>query len=131
MVNAHVKEGNDILIMALPGITRATKKKFREELPGQWRRLSHNKKMTYLYQQILYRPILNLFIFFYQTIAIPRSRVAIIFVTLFIRLILYPFFHTGAKQQMLMQRIQPQNKKNPGDAQKRSRPAGKSVDGTL
>jgi YidC/Oxa1 family membrane protein insertase len=32
-------------------------------------------------------------------------------VTLFIRLILYPFFHTGAKQQMLMQRIQPHIKK--------------------
>lgn len=67
--------------------------------------------MAYLYQQILYRPILNLLIFFYQTIAFHDLGLAIILVTLFIRLILYPFFHTGAKQQMLMQRIQPHVKK--------------------
>jgi YidC/Oxa1 family membrane protein insertase len=67
--------------------------------------------MTYLYQQILYRPILNLLIFFYQTIGFHDLGIAIILVTLFIRLILYPFFHTGAKQQMLMQRIQPHIKK--------------------
>jgi len=66
--------------------------------------------MTYLYQQILYRPILNLLIFFYQTIAYHDLGIAIILVTLVIRLILYPFFHTGAKQQMLMQRIQPKIK---------------------
>jgi YidC/Oxa1 family membrane protein insertase len=67
--------------------------------------------MTYLYQQVLYRPILNLLIFFYQTIGFHDLGLAIILVTLFIRLILYPFFHTGAKQQMLMQRIQPKIKK--------------------
>src|ERR1035441_7080466 len=66
--------------------------------------------MVYLYQQILYRPILNLLVFFYQTIAFHDLGIAIILVTLFIRLILYPFFHTGAKQQMLMQRIQPKIK---------------------
>lgn len=66
--------------------------------------------MTYLYQQILYRPILNLLIFFYQTIAFHDLGIAIILVTLLIRIILYPFFHTGAKQQMLMQRIQPKIK---------------------
>ncbi len=66
--------------------------------------------MVYLYQQILYRPILNLLIFFYQTIGFHDLGIAIILVTLFIRLILYPFFHTGAKQQMLMQRIQPKIK---------------------
>jgi len=66
--------------------------------------------MVYLYQQIFYRPILNLLIYFYQTIAYHDLGIAIILVTLFIRLILYPFFHTGAKQQMLMQRIQPKIK---------------------
>lgn len=67
--------------------------------------------MVYLYQQILYRPILNLLIFFYQTVAFHDLGLAIILVTLFIRLLLYPLFHTGAKQQMLMQRIQPHIKK--------------------
>jgi YidC/Oxa1 family membrane protein insertase len=66
--------------------------------------------MVYLYQQIFYRPILNLLIYFYNTIAYHDLGIAIILVTLFIRLILYPFFHTGAKQQMLMQRIQPKIK---------------------
>jgi YidC/Oxa1 family membrane protein insertase len=66
--------------------------------------------MVYLYQQIFYRPILNLLIFFYQTIAFHDLGMAIILATLLIRIILYPFFHTGAKQQMLMQRIQPKVK---------------------
>ena len=66
--------------------------------------------MVYLYQQIFYRPILNLLIYFYNTIAYHDLGIAIILVTLFIRIILYPFFHTGAKQQMLMQRIQPKIK---------------------
>lgn len=67
--------------------------------------------MTYLYHLIFKYPILNLLIYFYQTIGLHDLGLAIIFVTLFIRLILYPFFHSGAKQQMLMQRIQPHVKK--------------------
>jgi YidC/Oxa1 family membrane protein insertase len=67
--------------------------------------------MVYLYNLILYHPILNLLIFFYETIGFHNLGWAIIVTTLFIRLILYPFFHTGAKQQMLMQRIQPKIKK--------------------
>jgi YidC/Oxa1 family membrane protein insertase len=67
--------------------------------------------MTYLYHLIFKYPILNVIIFFYNTIALRDLGLAIIFTTLLIRLILYPFFHTGAKQQMLMQRIQPKIKK--------------------
>src|SRR6185437_4294676 len=67
--------------------------------------------MTYLYHVIFKYPILNLLIYFYQTVALHDLGLAIIFVTIFLRLILYPFFHTGAKQQMLMQRIQPHVKK--------------------
>jgi len=67
--------------------------------------------MTYLYHLIFKYPILNLLIFFYQTIALHDLGLAIIFVTIAIRLILYPFFHSGAKQQMLMQRIQPHVKR--------------------
>jgi YidC/Oxa1 family membrane protein insertase len=67
--------------------------------------------MVYLYQQIFYRPILNVLIFFYNTIALRDFGLAIIFVTLLIRLVLYPFFHKGAKHQMMMQRLQPKIKK--------------------
>lgn len=67
--------------------------------------------IDYLYHLIFKYPILNLLIFFYNTIAFRDLGLAIIFVTLAIRLVLYPFFHSGAKQQMLMQRIQPHVKK--------------------
>ncbi len=63
------------------------------------------------FQYIFYRPILNLLIFFYDTIAVHNLGLAIILVTLLIRFVLFPFFHKGAKQQMLMQRIQPKVKK--------------------
>jgi YidC/Oxa1 family membrane protein insertase len=64
-----------------------------------------------LYQQIFYLPLLNLLIFFYNTIGLHNLGFSIILATLFIRAILFPFFHKGAKQQMLMQRIQPHIKK--------------------
>lgn len=67
--------------------------------------------MVYLYQQIFYRPILNLLIFLYNTIGLHNLGFAIILTTIVIRAILFPFFHKGARQQMLMQRIQPHIKK--------------------
>lgn len=67
--------------------------------------------MIYLYQLIFYRPILNLLVYFYETVAIRDFGIAIILVTILIRLVLYPLFHKGAKQQMVMQRIQPKIKK--------------------
>ncbi len=80
--------------------------------------------IAYLYQQIFYRPIFNLLVFFYQTISFHDLGFAIIFTTVLIRLILYPFFHKGAKQQMLMQRIQPKVKQiqelHKDDTQKQS-----------
>jgi len=80
--------------------------------------------MAYFFQQIFYRPLFNILVFFYQTISFHDLGIAIILTTILIRLILYPFFHTGAKQQMLMQRIQPKVKeiqeKHKGDTQKQS-----------
>jgi YidC/Oxa1 family membrane protein insertase len=67
--------------------------------------------MAYLFQQIFYRPIFNVLIFFYENLAWHDLGIAIILTTLLIRFVLYPLFHIGAKQQMLMQRIQPKVKK--------------------
>lgn len=67
--------------------------------------------MTYFYHIILKYPILNLLVYFYNTIAFHNLGLAIILATIFLRLLLYPFFHNGAKQQVLMQRIQPHVKK--------------------
>ncbi|HVN26544.1 MAG TPA: YidC/Oxa1 family membrane protein insertase [Candidatus Paceibacterota bacterium] len=63
------------------------------------------------YQVIFYQPVLNLLIYVYDTIALHSLGFAIILVTILIRVVLFPFFHRGAKQQMLMQRIQPHVKK--------------------
>jgi YidC/Oxa1 family membrane protein insertase len=67
--------------------------------------------MTYLLKSIFYWPILNLLVYFYETIAFLDFGVAIILVTILIRLVLFPIFHKSSKQQMLMQRIQPKIKK--------------------
>jgi YidC/Oxa1 family membrane protein insertase len=80
--------------------------------------------MAYFFQQIFYRPIFNILIFFYENLAWHDLGIAIILTTLLIRFVLYPLFHIGAKQQMLMQRIQPKVKKiqelHKGDTQKQS-----------
>ena len=80
--------------------------------------------MIYLYDVIFKYPILNLLVFFYETIAFHDLGLAIILVTLAIRLVLYPFFHAGVKQQMLMQRIQPHVKRiqeqHKGDREKQA-----------
>ena len=67
--------------------------------------------MIYLYQTIFYRPILNVLVYFYETIAGRDFGIAIILVTLLIRFILYPLFHKSAKHQMTLQRLQPKIKK--------------------
>ena len=67
--------------------------------------------MIYLYQAVFYRPILNILVYFYETIAGRDFGIAIILVTLLIRLVLYPLFHKGAKHQMTLQRLQPKIKK--------------------
>ncbi len=80
--------------------------------------------MQFLFNEIFYRPIFNILVYFYETISFHDLGLAIIFTTVLIRLILYPFFHKGVKQQMLMQRIQPHVKKiqeqHKGDTQKQS-----------
>lgn len=67
--------------------------------------------MAYLYKVIFYQPILNALVFFYDTIALRDFGLAIIFTTLLVRIILFPLFHKGSHQQMVMQRLQPKIKK--------------------
>jgi len=64
-----------------------------------------------VYTAIFYSPILNALVYFYNTIAFRDFGLSIIFTTVLIRLVLYPFFHKGVKQQMVMQRLQPKIKK--------------------
>lgn len=59
---------------------------------------------------ILYQPLVNALIFLYNTVALQDLGLAIIFLTILIRVILFPFFHKSARQQTMMQKLQPQLK---------------------
>lgn len=80
--------------------------------------------MIYLYDLVLYRPLLNALIFFYNTLAFQDLGMAIIFLTILIRLILFPIFHKSTQHQLAMQRLQPELKKiqenHKGDREKQA-----------
>ncbi len=61
----------------------------------------------YLYNEFLYRPLFNALIFLYDAIPIHDFGIAIILLTIAIRLILWPLFHKSAEHQAIMQRLQP------------------------
>jgi len=67
--------------------------------------------MTDLFKIYLYQPILNILIFIYQNLAIHDFGLAVIILTLLVRIILFPVFYKGAKDQAIMQKLQPQIKK--------------------
>jgi len=67
--------------------------------------------MGSLFHEILYRPLFNGLIYLYQTVAIEDFGLAIIFLTLIIRIIFYPLFYKSFRNQILLQKIQPEIKK--------------------
>lgn len=80
--------------------------------------------MVQLFDQILYIPIFNLLVFFYNSIAFNDFGVAIIMVTFIIRLILSPLSLKALKSQTALQRLQPKVKemqeKHKNDKQKQA-----------
>lgn len=66
--------------------------------------------MKSLYHTFLYQPILSALIFIYHSLAFGDLGFAIIILTIAIRIVLFPLFYKGAKQQALMQKIQPKLK---------------------
>ena len=60
-----------------------------------------------LYNDIIYRPILNLLVFLYNIIPGHDIGVAIVLVTVLIRLLLAPSFHKSLKSQKAMNDLQP------------------------
>ncbi|PIR05886.1 hypothetical protein COV56_00395 [Candidatus Kuenenbacteria bacterium CG11_big_fil_rev_8_21_14_0_20_37_9] len=63
--------------------------------------------MIEIYNIILYRPLFNLLIFFYNTISFQDVGIAIILVTVVIKLILYPLSVKSIKAQKALQDLQP------------------------
>lgn len=64
--------------------------------------------MKELFTQALYRPLFNALAWLYENVAFEDLGVAIILLTLAVRLLLFPLFHKTAKHQRLTQNLQPQ-----------------------
>ena len=60
-----------------------------------------------IYSEVIYRPLLNLLVYFYNIIPGHDIGIVIIFVTLLIRLILAPSMHKSLKSQQKMSSLQP------------------------
>ena len=61
-----------------------------------------------MFKTILLNPLFNTLIFLYNTVAFNDLGIAIILLTLLIRLVLFPLFYKSTRNQLLMQRIQPE-----------------------
>lgn len=66
--------------------------------------------MATLFHEILYRPLFNILVFLYQHLSFHDLGIAIILLTIFIRLVLFPIFYKGAKDQAVIQRLAPKIK---------------------
>jgi len=66
--------------------------------------------MKALFTEFLYRPLFNALAWLYQNVAFQDLGVAIILLTLAVRIILFPLFHKTVKHQRITQDLQPQIK---------------------
>jgi YidC/Oxa1 family membrane protein insertase len=65
--------------------------------------------MSYIFNEFLYKPLLNLLFLIYNN-TIADVGVAIIILTIIIRLVLLPLFYKSAKDQTIIQKITPRIK---------------------
>jgi len=63
--------------------------------------------MVHLFQVIFYQPILNLLIFLYNSVSFHDLGVAIILLTVIIRILLWPLTNKSIKSQKALQDLQP------------------------
>lgn len=66
--------------------------------------------MAALFNSYLYQPILSLLIFIYEHCSFGDLGIAIIVLTVLVRVVLLPLFYKGTKDQTLMARLQPKIK---------------------
>ncbi len=78
--------------------------------------------MISLFNKIFYQPLFNLLVYIYNSVALHDFGLAIIILTVIVRIVLYPVFHKGAKDQAIMQRLAPKlneiKKKHKNDKEK-------------
>jgi YidC/Oxa1 family membrane protein insertase len=66
--------------------------------------------MANLFDTFLYQPTFQALVWIYQTIALENIGLALILLTIAIRIILYPLFYKQAEQAAVMQKVQPKIK---------------------
>ncbi|MDP3999449.1 MAG: YidC/Oxa1 family membrane protein insertase [bacterium] len=64
-----------------------------------------------MFKTYLYNPIYDFVIFLYNNWAFHDLGIAIILLTLLLRLVLFPLFYKGAKNQLILQKLQPEIQK--------------------
>jgi YidC/Oxa1 family membrane protein insertase len=78
--------------------------------------------MIHLFNTYLYAPLYNALIFLYDKASFGDLGIAIILLTILVRVVLFPFFYKGARDQAVMQKIAPTikelQKKHKDDKQK-------------
>ena len=77
-----------------------------------------------IFNPLLYKPLLNLLILLYENVAFHDLGIAIILITIVVRVILLPLFEKQTRYQLVMQKIQPKikeaEKKHKGDREKQT-----------
>ena len=63
-----------------------------------------------MFNALIYNPLYNALAIIYNTVAFHDLGIAIIVLTIVVRIVLYPLFHKMARNQTLLQKIQPRVK---------------------
>lgn len=63
---------------------------------------------TFFFREVIYEPLLNALVWLYDTVAFHELGLAIILLTILVRLIIYPLFHQGIKYQRVIQELRPE-----------------------
>src|SRR3989344_1180840 len=67
--------------------------------------------MEAFFRETLYRPFFNALAWLYENVAFEDLGIAIILLTLAVRLVLFPLFHQTVKHQRITQNLQPEIKR--------------------
>ena len=67
--------------------------------------------LSFIYAELLYNPLFNSMVFFYNIVPGQDIGIAIILLTLLVRIVLYPINGKSIKSQKRLQEIQPEMKK--------------------
>ncbi|HOZ36909.1 MAG TPA: YidC/Oxa1 family membrane protein insertase [bacterium] len=63
--------------------------------------------MTEIYHLLIYQPLFNLLVFFYNNVSFQDIGIAVLLMTIFIKLILYPLSVKSIRAQKALQELQP------------------------